>query len=130
MNDAEFLSAFEQCSLEAGSFGHAAHVRAAYLYLRGQCLEQALGEMRSALQRFAASLGKTDLYHETITVAYLSLIRERLIERGDGGGWEGFVQANPDLLDRGLLLRFYSPEQLNSPLARKTFVLPSRALER
>jgi hypothetical protein len=127
MKDPDFLAAFESCSLDAAAFGHAAHVRAGYLYLRAEGFERALGRMRHALQRFAASLGQADRYHETITVAYLSLVQERLVERGDGGGWQGFAEANPDLLDRNLLLRFYSPEQLHSPLARKTFVLPHRS---
>ena len=35
-----------------------------------------------------------------------------------------FAAANPDLLDRGLLLRHYPRDQLQSPLARRVFVLP------
>ena len=130
MKDSDFLAAFESCTLDATSFGHAAHVRAGYLLLRSGDFEQALGRMRLGLQRLTAALGKPDRYHETITVAYLSLIQERLVERGDGGDWQGFAEANPDLLDRDLLLRFYSAEQLHSPLARKTFVLPHRAAGR
>jgi hypothetical protein len=130
MNDSEFLAAFEGCTLDAASFGHAAHVRAGYLLLRSNDFERALGRMRQALQRLTASLGRADRYHETITVAYISLIQERLVARGNGGDWLGFAEANPDLLDRDFLLRFYSADQLHSPLARKTFVLPHRAAGR
>lgn len=86
MNDDEFLAALEQCSLAESSFGHSAHVRAAYLYLRSGEFETALARMRGALRRYSAALGKPDRYHETITVAYLALIRQRLFECGDGGG--------------------------------------------
>jgi hypothetical protein len=124
MNDAEFLAALEQCALEECSFGHAAHVRAAYLYLRSGEFETALVRMRSALRRYAAALGNANRYHETITVAYLALIRQRLFERGDGGNWPEFARQNPDLLDRNFLLRFYPKAQLESELSREIFVLP------
>jgi hypothetical protein len=124
MNDDEFLLAFERCTLEECSFGHAAHVRAAYLYLRTGEFETALVRTRDALRRYATAFGKPDRYHETITVAYLALIRQRLFERGDGGGWQGFARENPELLDRDFLLRFYPKSQLESELSRKIFVLP------
>jgi hypothetical protein len=95
MSDEEFLAALESCSLSERDFGHAAHVRAAYLYSRSRDFAAALEKMRRAIRTYAASLGKADRYHETITVAYLALIRQRLFERGDGGGWEGFCAGEP-----------------------------------
>jgi hypothetical protein len=124
MNDTEFLAALEQCTLEERSFGHAAHVRAAYLYLRSSEFETALVRMRGALRRYVTVLGKANRYHETITVASLALIRQRLFERGDGGDWPGFALQNPDLLDRNFLLRFYPKAQLESELSREIFLLP------
>jgi hypothetical protein len=126
-SDAEFLAALETCSLSAREFDHAAHVRAAYLYSRSGDLAGALAKIRHAIQTFAASLGRPDRYHETITVAYLALIRQTLHVSGDGGGWEGFAQANQGLLDRDLLLRFYPQAQLESELARRIFLLPQVA---
>jgi hypothetical protein len=127
MGDDEFLAALELCSLRECDFGHAAHVRAAYLYSRSTDFAAALARMRRAIRNYAASLGKADRYHETITVAFLALIRQRLYEHGDGGSWESFSQSNPDLLGRDVLLRFYPRAQLESELARNTFLLPSRS---
>jgi len=124
MNDADFLTALERCTLPEAEFTHAAHVRAAYLYLCGGSFGQAIDRMAAVIRRYATSLGKPDRYHDTITVGFLALIRARLCERGDAGGWRGFAAANPDLLDRGLLLRHYPPQQLQSALARRVFVLP------
>ena len=124
MNDEEFLAALEACSLGEREFGHAAHIRAAYLYTRSSDFAIALAKTRRAIQNFANSVGKPDRYHETITVASLALIRQRLFERGDGGDWPGFARQNPDLLDRNFLLRFYSKTQLESELSREIFVLP------
>jgi hypothetical protein len=124
MNDGEFLLALESCTLPESEFGHAAHVRAGYLYLRAVSFGQAIDRMADTIRRYAGSLGRSDRYHETITVGFLALIHERLRERGDGGGWAGFATANPELLDRGVLLRHYSAEQLQSTRARRVFVLP------
>jgi hypothetical protein len=124
MNDEEFLAALEACSLSEREFGHAAHMRAAYLYTRCGDFASALAKTRRAIQTFAHSLGKPDRYHETITVAYLAIMRQTLHECGDGGGWQGFARANTALLERDLLLRFYPRWQLESELARKIFLLP------
>ena len=127
MNDAAFLEALEACTLAPSEFTHAAHVRAAYLCLRAGSFGEAIDRMSTTLRRYAKSLGRPDKYHETITVAYLVLIRERLCEGGDGGGWAGFAAANPELFDRDLLLRYFPRQQLESPRARRVFVLPAMA---
>jgi len=69
MSDEEFLAALESCSLNECDFGHAAHVRAAYLYSRSRDFAAALEKMRRAIRTYAASLGKADRYHETIAPA-------------------------------------------------------------
>jgi hypothetical protein len=124
VNDAQFLAALEACTLPEAEFGHAAHVRAAYLYLRAGSFGAAIERMESAIRRYAASLGKPDRYHDTITIAYLALIRRALVVGGDRGGWPAFAAANPELLDRQLLLRYFPREQLESALARRVFLLP------
>jgi hypothetical protein len=124
MTDADFLAALERCTVPESEFTHAAHVRAAYLYLRNGSFGQAIDRMAATIRRYATSLGKPDRYHDTITVGFLALIRARICERGDGGGWAEFATENPDLLDRGRLLRHYPRDQLQSPLARRVFVLP------
>jgi hypothetical protein len=126
MMDQDFLTALERCELEAEAFTHAAHVRAGYLYLRACGFDSALGRMRCAIQRYAAHLGQPGKYHETVTVAYLALIHERLSEGGEGADWGSFRERNPDLLDRDLLLRHYRRSELESDLARRTFILPRR----
>ena len=124
MTDTEFLRALESCELPETAFGHGAHVRAAYLYLRAEEFSPALERLRRTLRGYAAHQGKPQRYHETITVAYLALIQQHIRERGDGGGWAGFERENPQLLRPGLLLDFYPRVQLESALARQVFVLP------
>jgi hypothetical protein len=124
MTDDEFLRALESCTLPERQFGHAAHVRAAYLYLRQADFVGALDRMRRAIRNYATHHGKPDRYHETMTVAYLALIQQHMCERGPSDGWESFTCDNAELLDRNLLTQFYSREQIESAMARKIFLLP------
>ncbi len=124
MNDEDFLRALESCELPEQEFGHAAHVRAAYLYLQQGDFAAALGRVRRSIRTYAAHLGKPDRYHETITVAYVALIQQHMLERGNSGGWTDFARDNPELLKKGLLQEFYPAEQLISDAARKIFLLP------
>jgi len=123
MTDAELIAAIEDGSLAESEFRHANHVRAAYTYLRAATFPEAIGRMSRALRSYAAARGKAQLYHETITVAFLALINERIARGGDRGGWAGFAEANPDLLDKRLLAHYYRRETLQSPLARRVFVI-------
>lgn len=124
-----FVKRFEECSLE--EFHHPDHVRLAWLYLRRFPTEEALSRFSRGLRRFAASKGASGKYHETITWAYLLLIRQRMEESVRGHDWEGFRQLNPDLLNwqPSVLERFYRAETLASDLARRVFVLPDRLEE-
>jgi hypothetical protein len=130
LDDAELLSAFEAGALEPSEFHHVDHVRVAWLYSKGKEPLTALKRFSEALRRFAAAAGKPGLYHETITWAFLLLIRER-VERGGGETFAEFVERNPDLLAwrPSILDRYYREETLRSDLARRVFVLPDRGTE-
>ena len=124
MTDEQFLLALESCSLQESEFGHRAHVRAGYLYLKKSGFAAALERMRQSIRAYATHHGKSDRYHETITVAYLALIQQCMFERGDAGDWATFARANPALSDPKLLERFYDRAVLESELARRVFLLP------
>ena len=124
MTDEQFLLALESCSLPESEFGHHAHVRAGYLYLKKSRFAAALERMRQSIRAYAAHHGKSDRYHETITVASLALIQQCMFERGDAGDWATFARANPALFDPKLLERFYDRAVLESELARRVFLLP------
>ena len=124
MTDEEFLRALESCTLPESAFGHHAHVRAGYLYLKRSDFAEALDRIRRSIRAFATHHGKPDRYHETITVAYLALIQQCIFERGDAGGWTTFAQLNPELFDPELLGQFYERDVLESNMARRVFLLP------
>jgi hypothetical protein len=128
MDDRAFVEAFESCTLGPEEFHHRDHVRLAWIYLRAEPPARALARFAEGLKRFAAALGKAGLYHETITWAYLLLIRERMDRQGDAASFEAFAAANPDLMTwkPSVLAAYYHDETLASPLARRTFVMPDR----
>jgi hypothetical protein len=125
MTGAEFIEQFESGAVAADSFHHADHVRLAFAYLSQYPALQALERFVAALKSFAAALGKSERYHETITHAYFFLIRERMTRSG-ATDWQEFARDNPDLLiwKDGILTRYYTDKTLESDLARRIFILP------
>jgi hypothetical protein len=126
----KFIEHFERGLEPGGEFHHADHVRLAFAYLHEYPVLQALEKFASAVKRFAAARGKTQLYSETVTCAYFFLIRERMA-RCEGTDWEEFVRRNPDLLvwKNGILTRYYREATLQSDLAREVFVLPDKCFD-
>jgi fermentation-respiration switch protein FrsA (DUF1100 family) len=127
MTDEHLMRDFEAGRAPDGGFHHREHVRVAWNYLRRYPLPDAMARFCGGLRQFAARQGASDLYHETITVAYLLLINERLNGQVDLD-WEAFAAANLDLLawKPSLLDRLYTPETLRSERARRVFVMPDR----
>jgi hypothetical protein len=130
LTDELLLASFLDTTLPAGAFHHAQHVRCGWLFVRDHGMPGALAAFSTSLRRFADAKGATTLYHETITWAYLLLINERQ-QRTPAADWRAFAAANGDLLTwkPSVLDRLYRPDTLWSDLARRTFVMPDRAIE-
>ncbi len=126
MTDQELIEQFEDGTLPNEGFHHREHVRTAFLYLTKYPVLEALQIFSRTLRRFAEARGKPQLYHQTITWAYIFLIQERMARAGSKQSWEEFARDNPDLLvwNDGILTRFYRSETLTSELARTVFLLP------
>jgi hypothetical protein len=125
MTDSEFLAAFEAATLPPQAFDHRAHLRAACLYLAAGPFLEACIAMRDSLRRYAGHIGKAGLYHETVTVAFMSVIAEHMAA-APGQSWQVLLERHPELCDRRLLERYYAPERLASAAARARFVLNER----
>lgn len=126
LSDNEFVARFEDTTLSNESFHHRDHVRMAFLYLRRYPALEAIQRFSAALARFAAAKGKPNLYNETVTWAFMFLIRERMARSGGNQPWEEFAAENADLLSwsNNILRRYYREATLKSNLARSTFVMP------
>ena len=127
MDDASLLAAFEDTSLSTEAFHHREHVRVAWMYVMRHGVAGALTRFGDGLKRFAIAKNKPQLYHETITWAYLMLIGDRIARRRVTT-WAEFAEQHADLLawKPSVLDRYYTTELLSSDLARRTFVMPDR----
>ena len=128
MDNESLIRLFEAGEAPPDGFHHREHVRVAWWYLSESPLPEALGRFGAGLRRFADAQGKPDLYHETITTAYVLLIAERLDDGDRELDWDDFARRNPDLLTwrPSILARYYREETLASARAKRTFVMPDR----
>jgi hypothetical protein len=129
MTNHEIINRFESGNVPESGFHHADHVRLAFAYLRSYPVLRALEKFSAAIKQFADRYGKTQLYNETITWAYIFLITERIERSGaEQIEWDHFAEKNPDLLvwKGGILTRYYEDATLKSDLARRTFIFPDK----
>ena len=129
-DDDDLMREFEQETLDLDAFRHADHVRLAWAYLSHYSLIHVLARITKAHKRLASHRGHPEIYHETITCAYIVLIYERMQRGNNGEDWASFSLANPDLLDwnEPILNRYYTSATLKSDRARRAFVVPDRDL--
>jgi hypothetical protein len=120
---AKELTDLEHGRLDPKQFPHREHVRLGYEMLGRYAFPEALMRFSAGLRLLASKGGHPEVYHETITAAFLALIGERRLTNDDAG-WEAFAAGNADLLSKDYLRAWYEPELLGSTLARRTFVLP------
>ena len=120
------LRALETGALDPRKFPHQEHVRLAYGMLERYPFGEAVSRFSRGVKLLAAKAGRPEIYHETITVAFLAVIGERRA-RARSNNWPEFKANNSDLFDKRCLGKWYGADQLESDLARRTFCLPQGA---
>jgi hypothetical protein len=120
LSDEEFLERFERRALR--SFSHRDHIRLAFIYARRGGVDAAVAGARR-IRGFAADAGAVGKYHDTVTVAWARIIAH-LAADGPEVPFPAFVDAHPELGDRGLLLKHYSEPRLSCEEARARFLEP------
>jgi hypothetical protein len=123
-SDEDFLRAFEDLSFPADQFHHREHIRVAWLYLKSSDATRAAERMTAGILRFANHHGATQKYHHTLTLAWMRLVAAALVETPEGHGFTKFLAEHPELRDKDLLKKYYSPELLQTNYAREGWVEP------
>jgi hypothetical protein len=126
-DDCPDLTRFLRGELDADGFTHREHVRMAFELLRRHDFAESLLHCSRALRAMLARAGRAEAFNLTVTAAFLALIAERLSSCGDAADFETFARANPDLLGKSILARWYRPQRLGSEAARRTFLMPDPA---
>lgn len=122
--DRLFLDEVLSAKCPSAGFGHAQHVRLAFLLVAEQGLSIGSDMVYDAIERFASAQGHAKKFHATLSSLWPRLIAAHM--RADDAEFFGFIEREPILLDKRLPLRFYSGERLSSATARKRFVEPDR----
>lgn len=120
---AEMARSFEAQDLDPAAFRHGDHVCVAYEMLRTYDFVDAAARYAGTIKSMAARAGVHDKFNATITLAFLSLIAERMGST-EHSGYDDFISRNQDLLSKDVLQTWYSPERLRSDLARSVFLMP------
>ena len=76
------------------------------------------------MRRFAASIGKADKYHETITLFWMRVLAAARRALPAGRGFDDLLDRDPRLLDKDMPFAYYSRERLFSEAARAEWVAP------
>ncbi len=124
LGDAAFIRAFETCELSNEAFHHRDHIRLAFIYLRQYGEFEAQRRIAAGIRKFAARHGKSDKYHETITLTWLRLVADAMRSVPVNAGFEELTRARPELLDQTTLHKFYSSAALASDAARAGWMEP------
>ena len=108
------VAAFEAGTIDGGAFPHQAHVRVTWALAHRYGRDDALRRIADGIRGMAARAGRPGVYHETITRAWFELI-----SAADDLG------EHPELFDKALIARCYSPEALAA--GRQRWVEPDLA---
>lgn len=120
---AQLTDSFEQYDINPGAFAHADHVGVAYEMLSRYDFLEASMRYARCISTIATAAGAERKFNVTITLAFLSLIAERM-QTTEHADYEEFLDTNPDVLEMSVLKQWYSSEQLASDLARTIFLMP------
>jgi len=101
MTDDELITTFEDDTIAPAAFSHERHVRVAWLLARQYGEVDGFARLVVGIKSMAVRAGKPDAFHLTMTRAWFELIA--LVDDVDGA---------PELLDKSIIKRFYSPERI------------------
>jgi len=117
---------FEALEIDAASFRHEDHVRIAFAMLGQDNFLTALNRYACALAALTERAGQASKFNLTVTIGFMSLVAEHM-NASDNESWTAFIARNPGLLDKAILTRWWTAENLSSDAARRRFVLPQPA---
>ena len=122
---AALLDELQQGAVDPTRFSHRDHVGVAFVALQEFGFFDGLAVVARGLRDLATCAGAPEKFNATVTLAFVSLIGERM-QSDNARDAEAFILANPDLLDRDVLKPWYSAGRLSSQRARRTGLLPDR----
>ena len=122
-DDAGTLARLLDGTLDPARFDHRDHLGVGFEILKRHEFFEAAHLLADALRALAIRAGVPDKFNATVTLAYLSLIAERLHD-ADYPDATAFIRANPTILDGNVLTPWFTRERLNAAASREIPLLP------
>lgn len=127
LSDDAVLQAFEACQLDPAKFHHDDHIRLAWLCVQRYGTREAETKLLDGIRGFAQRAGVPQKFMYTTTIAWTRLVAAAQLSSPSTANFSEWIQLHPELLDRKLLARYYSPGRLETPEARSGWVEPDLA---
>ncbi|MCP3802868.1 hypothetical protein NLX83_26690 [Allokutzneria sp. A3M-2-11 16] len=108
-------------------FGHREHVHLTWRTVRSFGLPEAIDVVSDSIRSTARYAGMPQKYNATVSRAWVELVAHHVAEAEPDEDFDTFLDRNPALLDKRLLLRFYRSATLAQPQARTGWVEPDLA---
>ncbi|MDF1720410.1 MAG: hypothetical protein P1U65_07040 [Minwuia sp.] len=128
--DIRFRDDFAAFRIDPAEFRHRQHIRLAYVCLVNHGPDAATAHVRDTITALLHHIGVDPAakYHETMTRAWVLAV-DHFMHRDatPATSADAFIDANPRLLDKDIMLTHYAHETLFSDNARAGFVAPDRA---
>lgn len=125
VSDDEFEKQFAKCQLNASIFSHEAHIRLAWIHINKYGIDKSIENICTQLKAFTQSLGASDKYNETVTIAAIRAVYHFML-KSNTVSFQDFIDENPRLKTnfKDLLSQHYSIDIFNSELAKSSFLEP------
>ena len=128
----EFLAAFEGGRLPKERWTHSAHLFTGACYVHALGEEPAIDAMRVCIKRHNESVGTantdTSGYHETITIAWIKMLKRLLRDSAPIARAEfAHLAVERFAGDRAIFGRYYEFDLVKSVEARRTWIPPTLA---
>ncbi|MGB5819448.1 MAG: hypothetical protein WBG90_08165 [Saonia sp.] len=125
LNDTELQLQFTDCSLDPSLFSHEAHLRLAWIHIQKYGLESAIQNLCKQIAAYATSVGATDKFNNTVTVAAIKAVYH-FIQKSKSDNFRDFIQEFPRLQHnfKELMNAHYGFDIFTLERAKRTFMEP------
>ena len=125
LSDDEFEHQFERYTLKSRLFSHEAHLRLAYIHIKKYGVAQAELNMCEQIEGYALSLGATDKFNKTVTIASVKTMAH-FMQKSPNDTFPELMHRFPKLNGdfRDLLGQHYGFNVFADKRAKKEFIEP------
>jgi len=109
----EYLENFKTTSIDLSSFHHKEHVQITYTLLIDNSINNTYLCVKNGILNILKSLDTDNSkYHETITYAWVLIVKYFMNSTQECNSFEEFISQNKILLDTNILYKYYSKQLL------------------